>query len=175
MKIMLLLFSLLAYSSDFREYSCRLAKLESGNRHNVENRYGYLGKYQFGHLALVDIGFRSKRWEWTGKYGINNKKDFLESPIVQDIALSEWYDTLKTRIRRTKLINRVNSRFKGVKVTEHGLLAGCHLIGCYSLRLGMQSGVDIEDGNGTKVSKYMKEFVDIRRSRCQSEKKDSKE
>lgn len=135
----------------------KLSKLESNNNHSVVNQYGYLGKYQFGELALMDLKFKKNK-KWVGKYGIYNKEAFLSSPIIQDIAFSEWINILLLRIKRKKLYKYIGKTFKKSIVTREGLLAGCHLIGCRGLEKALKQNKDVTDGNGTKVSKYLEIF-----------------
>ena len=63
-----------------------LGERESSGDYGVVNTLGYLGKYQFGELALIDVGYYSadgtaaNDWKpgyWTGKDGVDSKADFL--------------------------------------------------------------------------------------------------
>ena len=50
---------------------------ESGNRYDVVNRFGYMGKYQFGKSTL-----------WTLKIKVT-KEAFLNSPDLQEYAMQQ--------------------------------------------------------------------------------------
>ena len=69
---------------------------ESSGNYKEENDAGYLGKWQFGEGALVDIGYYDDgEWtinDWKDEYwkdesGVNSKKEFLERPDIQDKAI----------------------------------------------------------------------------------------
>lgn len=78
--------------------------------YDTENRYGYIGKYQFGEAALFDLGYYSfdnsdhnlfrNDWvgNWSGKNGITSKQDYLHNGAAQEIIVREWHDTLWGRI-----------------------------------------------------------------------------
>jgi len=118
---------------------------ESSNRYNVVNQYGYMGKYQFGIKTLRQIGIETTR------------KEFLSSPDLQEEAMITLLKANKHNLRRQikkyegKLVN-------GILVTESGLLAAAHLGGPGSVKKWLRSGVDFKDGNGTKITSYIKTF-----------------
>ena len=75
-----------------------LGQRESSGDYKVENSIGYLGKWQFGELALRDINYYRKdgtkcndwgKEYWTNKNGADSKKKFLETPAIQDKAIRE--------------------------------------------------------------------------------------
>jgi hypothetical protein len=43
--------------ASYRDFLDALGERESGGDYGVVNSYGYLGKYQFGELALIDVGY----------------------------------------------------------------------------------------------------------------------
>ena len=118
---------------------------ESSNRYDVVNQYGYLGKYQFGIKTLKSIGIET------------TKKEFLSSPDLQEEAMITLLKSNQHNLRRQikkyegKLVN-------GILVTESGLLAAAHLGGPGSVKKWLRSGVDFKDGNGTKITSYIKTF-----------------
>ncbi|RUM59563.1 MAG: LysM domain-containing protein, partial [Persephonella sp.] len=42
---------------NYKDFLRALGYRESGGRYNIENSYGYLGKYQMGESALKDAGY----------------------------------------------------------------------------------------------------------------------
>jgi len=118
---------------------------ESSNRYNVVNQYGYMGKYQFGIKTLRQIGIET------------TKKEFLSSPDLQEEAMITLLKANQHNLRRQikkydgKLVN-------GILVTESGLLAAAHLGGPGSVKKWLRSGEDFRDGNGTKITSYIKTF-----------------
>jgi LysM repeat protein len=68
-----------------------LGARESSDNYEALNKLGYMGKYQMGTPALIDIGYKTK-FGWTGKDGINNQKDFLNSSTVQEKAARAYHE-----------------------------------------------------------------------------------
>jgi len=50
---------------------------ESGNRYTIVNKYGYMGRYQFGKSTLKGLGFKV------------TKDEFLNSPYIQEKAIQK--------------------------------------------------------------------------------------
>jgi len=93
-----------------------LAMKESSNIHTkIHPDLNYLGLYQFGEMALADIGYYKKEsvngeeikyknhWDgtWTGKNGIKSKDDFLNNRLVQDIAIREYHKKIWDQYLKT--------------------------------------------------------------------------
>src|SRR5690349_14562022 len=125
-----------------------LAKLESGNNYLIVNRFGYMGKYQIGRQALIEIGF-----------GNVSKEDFILTPELQEIAM--MFLLKKNKKFLQSYIGKYNCRtIKGVYITESGLLAGAHAIGYGAVIKWLDSNgqIDPVDGNKIKVSERIKQF-----------------
>jgi hypothetical protein len=119
---------------------------ESGNRYNVVNRFGYMGKYQFGKRTLRGLGFKI------------SKEEFLNSPEIQEEAMYKLLQQNKKSLR--KYINKYNGKIvHGVLVTESGLLAAAHLGGAGSVKKWFRTGKIRKDGNGVKITTYMERFA----------------
>jgi hypothetical protein len=118
---------------------------ESGNRYNIVNKYGYMGKYQFGKSTLRGLGFKV------------TQDEFLNSPYIQEKAMQSLlehnYKKLKKQIEKYcgKTIN-------GVYITESGVLAAAHLAGQGNVKKFFRRGYEFEDGFGTKMTTYMEQF-----------------
>lgn len=118
---------------------------ESGNRYDIVNRYGYMGKYQFGKRTLRGLGFKI------------SKKEFLNSPEIQEQAMLKLLQTNKKYLQ--KYIDKYNNKIvHGVLVTESGLLAAAHLGGAGSVKKWFRTGKARKDGNGVKITTYMVQF-----------------
>ena len=118
---------------------------ESGNRYDVVNRFGYMGKYQFGKSTLKTLKIKA------------NKKAFLNSPDLQEFAMLELLKFNKKRLQ--KYIDKYEGEVvHGVLVTESGLLAAAHLGGAGSVNKWFRSGKIRQDGNGVKITSYMIKF-----------------
>ena len=122
-----------------------LGHQESGNRYNIVNRYGYMGRYQFGKSTLKTLKIRVSRSE------------FLKDTVLQEQAMFALLKHNKKRLQ--KLITKFNGKtVHGVLVTESGLLAAAHLGGQGSVKKWFRSGRVRKDGNGVRITTYMRKF-----------------
>lgn len=143
-----------------------LAQRESANNPKRINKFGYIGKYQFGEEALVALGYYKKdgsrrndwRGKWTGKDGIYSKKDFLNSPSVQDIAAKELANLNWQTAKINKLDLSIGETVNGVTITKAGIIASMHLKGGKSVINFVNNGKNSYDGFGTGVEDYMEQF-----------------
>ena len=118
---------------------------ESGNRYNIVNKYGYMGKYQFGKRTLRGLGFKI------------SKEEFLNSPEIQEEAMHKLLQTNKKYLK--KYIDEYDGKIvHRVLVTESGLLAAAHLGGAGSVKKWFRTGKVRKDGNGVKITTYMERF-----------------
>ena len=110
------------------------------------NKFGYLGKYQFGAETLKMIG-------------VYNPDTFLYNPELQEKAFN-------ANVKRNKWILRkdierfVGKTIGGILVTESGILAAAHLAGAGSVKKYLRSygAENVSDAFGTSISYYMKRF-----------------
>ena len=118
---------------------------ESTNRYDVVNKWGYMGKYQFGKKTLKNLGYEI------------SKEEFLNSPHIQEKAMLDLLEHNKNILQSYidywdgKIIN-------GVKITESGILAAAHLAGPGNVKKYFQKGKNFKDGNGTKLTSYLTQF-----------------
>ncbi len=118
---------------------------ESGNRYDIVNRFGYMGKYQFGKRTLRGLGFKI------------SKEEFLNSPEIQEAAMRKLLQTNKKYLQ--KYIDEFDGQVvNGILVTESGLLAAAHLGGAGSVKKWFKTGKVRKDGNGVKITTYMQQF-----------------
>jgi len=119
---------------------------ESGGRYGVVNRFGYMGKYQFGKSTLRMIGIR-------------DAKRFLRSAALQEKAF--YANSSRNKWILRKFISYFEcKRVRGITVTESGLLAAAHLVGPGAVKDYLRSGGRkmFKDANGTSIEDYMKKF-----------------
>ncbi len=122
-----------------------LGHQESGNRYNIVNRFGYMGKYQFGKSTLRTLKIKV------------TKDAFLNSPDLQEYAMQQ--NLLYNKKRLQKYIDKFEGQeIDGTLVTESGILAAAHLGGAGSVKKYFRSGKIMEDGNGVKITSYLKRF-----------------
>lgn len=118
---------------------------ESSNRYEVVNKWGYMGKYQFGRKTLKNLG-----------YDIT-KKEFLNSPILQERAMLDLLNHNKKILQ--KYINYWDGKkINGTIITESGILAAAHLAGPGNVKRFLKEGKEFKDGNGTKLTRYLTQF-----------------
>lgn len=119
---------------------------ESSGNYKAVNRYGYLGKYQFGRSTLNHIKIEA------------TDEEFLNSPKLQEEAMHRLLLANKKSLR--KYIRKYNNKtVHGVYITESGLLAAAHLGGAGSVRKFLKKGYQFKDGNGTKLTSYIEQFA----------------
>jgi hypothetical protein len=118
---------------------------ESGNRYDIVNSFGYMGKYQFGKSTLKGLGFKV------------TQEEFLNNPALQEQAMYELLKHNKKKLRR--FIKKYDGKVvHGVLITESGILAAAHLAGQGNVRKFFRNGYEFKDGYGTKMTSYMEQF-----------------
>lgn len=117
----------------------------------------YLGYFQFGLIALKDIGYD------LSKYSINKKREFktnfLNSPELQKKCFIKLMK--KNESYLSDIIKEWDGKtINGIKVTKSGILMGSHLVGNGKTRKFFESDGKIipKDGNKTPITSYLKEF-----------------
>lgn len=138
----------------FEHFLWALAQRESGNDWKVYNKWGYMGKYQFGKLALEDLGY-------------GNCVTFEEFKVNPDV-FPEWLqdELIVTYIKKNKrnlgryIRNYDNCIIDSVEITESGIIAAAHLVGSGNTTKWFDNcgEIDIKDGNGVSIKEYMKTF-----------------
>lgn len=155
----------------YGDYNDVLGKRESGGQYNIENRIGYIGKYQWGSLALQDLGMvesgigSSNRKlndpsVWKGKFGIKSKEEFLNSPEAQEKVMVEWNKLLDKRMKSSGIEKFVGKEMNGVVLNKDGLRAAMHLLGANTVKRLLKQGdlTASKDANGVTALKYIKLF-----------------
>jgi len=134
---------------------------ESSGNYGAKNKYGYLGKYQFGKTALQDLGYRDKNGNWTGKNGVNSEADFLKAPEVQENAMKEFTQLQWKRLKGLGADKYIGQTVGGIKITKSGLVAAAHLGGPGNVVKFLKTGGQnvFRDGNGVPVTQYMAKFA----------------
>lgn len=118
---------------------------ESGNRYDITNKWGYMGKYQFGKQTLKGLGFKV------------TKKEFLNNPQLQEEAMMALL--LHNKEKLQKYIDVFDGQtVNGMYISESGILAAAHLGGQGSVKRYFRNGKVFKDGFGTKITSYMDKF-----------------
>ena len=139
----------------------RIGHRESSDEYGAVNTLGYAGRYQFGPMALVDVGLMHRdalegprrrvseimadSAAWTLPGGVQS---FLSDRFAQDEAM--W----KLLMRNERTLSRlglIDDRSPPQEVA--GLLMVAHLLGCGGARQ-FKAGSDGADAYGTSASEY---------------------
>jgi len=118
---------------------------ESSNNYLVVNEFGYMGRYQFGKATLKGLGINV------------TKEEFINNPKLQEKAMHMLLSHNKKKLKR--YIKKYEGQIiHGVLITESGVLAAAHLAGQGNVRKFLKNGFVFKDGNGTKMTSYIKQF-----------------
>lgn len=133
---------------DFIGFKEFLGFFESGSDYNKINRFGYLGKYQFGKGTLKI-------------YGVSDLNNFIKSPELQERVFLMNVKRNKWILRRE--IKKYSNIFLGdLYISESGILAAAHLSGPGNvkkfLRNNASKDFNKKDANGTSISDYIRIF-----------------
>ena len=118
---------------------------ESGNRYDITNTWGYMGKYQFGKSTLKGLGYDVSR------------KEFLNNPELQEEAMLSLLSHNKEKLQ-TYIDLFDGETINGMYISESGILAAAHLGGQGSVKRYFRNGKVFKDAYGTKITSYMKLF-----------------
>lgn len=133
----------------FRDFKSALGGRESSNNYQAKNKYGYLGRYQFGLARLTDFGLCRRKeettgwsnacFEWVAPF---SEEMFLGAPPLQDLVFIAHVSDLRRRL----------------SIFESGLVAGAHLNGFGGIQELLFKGESSKDALGTSILEYIKRF-----------------
>jgi len=118
---------------------------ESGNRYDIVNKYGYMGKYQFGKSTLKGLGFKV------------TQDEFLNSPYIQEKAMQALLEHNQKKLKK-QIEKYCGQTINGVYITKSGILAAAHLGGQGNVKKFFRNGSEFKDGFGTNITTYMEQF-----------------
>jgi len=169
-------------SGNIKKFLNALAETESTNTPDTINSMGYMGKYQFGEVALKDIlkqkpGESKEDYEerikkyWPQNFGkIKTDADFnwFKSKFASK-GTKFWPEHKQDLAMKQLLVNNkgylgdylkkwVGKKKKGVLITQSGLLAGAHLLGPSNVKKFLDHGIITKDGYGTPITDYIEKF-----------------
>lgn len=135
---------------DFVGFKNFLGFFESGSNYKKVNRFGYLGKYQFGKGTLKMYGVRN-----LSEYRLN--PELQEKVFLMNVMRNKW-------ILRREISWYSNRYLNGTYISESGIIAAAHLSGPGNVKKFLRShcnpDLDKRDANGTSISDYLKIFKD---------------
>ena len=169
-------------TGSIRKFLDVIADKESTNDPEKVNTIGYMGKYQFGEIALKDIlkqkpGESDEDYEnrikayWPKNFGkVRTDADFnffksrFKSKGVdfwpehkQDMAMKQLLKNNKAYLG-DYVDKWVGKKKNGIKITLSGLLAGAHLLGPSNVKNFLDNGTIAKDGYGTPITEYIEKF-----------------
>ena len=139
-------------------YYAQVGQSESSGNYSSENTLGFVGKYQFGHQALIDGGYVKSNVtsnsqlndpnSWTGKDGITNKQAWLDSQGVQEQAMEDY-----TKRNYNAMVQ--NGAITADMANEEvaGMLSVSHLLGAGGAK-NWRAGSGGADAYGTTGDQY---------------------
>ena len=135
---------------DYVGFKNFLGFFESGSNYNKVNRFGYLGKYQFGKGTLKMYGVRN-----LFEYRVN--PELQEKVFLMNVMRNKW-------ILRREISWYSNRYLNGTYISESGIIAAAHLSGPGNVKKFLRShcnpDLDKRDANGTSISDYLNIFKD---------------
>jgi hypothetical protein len=141
---------------DYQSYAQKIGEKESGGKYDAVNTLGYLGKYQFGALALQDMGLVKKGTSLKGlddpaNWNIEGgKKAFLSNSQLQEDTMVKYTKQNFATLNRIGVINNKSSQ-KEIA----GYLAASHLLGPGGAKQ-LAQGKAGSDAYGTSSATYFK-------------------
>ncbi len=146
--------------SNFEKAKECLGARESNNNYHAVNRFGYLGRYQFGAAALEDIGFIKrgcyKRYRnrvpskcWIGKRGVKSRVNFLDNSSAQDYALNRFFNVNYKKLLSNKTLTKSSTQTYILQA-----LFVSHLLGVKAAHKYFKKNINDKDGNGTTAREY---------------------
>ena len=156
----------------FDAFFATLRHMESGGDYRSVNTLNFVGAYQFGEAALVDLGYVRRDPNvydnnfgggFTGKDGIRSVGEFLNNPRVQDKAARTWMKVMWRYIEGERLHRYAWTKVGGVILTPSGMLGATHLLGTGGLHDFIRSGGSskVRDPYGTPILRYVKKLADF--------------
>lgn len=163
-----------------------LAIRETGQQnppYDIQNDWGFIGRYQFGEALLIDLGYYQVenpyngggngvdrnywRGVWTGKNGINSTEEFKQNKNnVQEIAIREALQLNWNRVNQIlqesgrSIEEFIGQDRQGVIISQSGILAAAHLRGEYGVTNLLLNNEVSSDESGTSILEYLREFAD---------------
>jgi Ca2+-binding RTX toxin-like protein len=146
-------------SKSYAKFFDKLGKLASGDDYGAVSADNFLGRYQMGERAMIDIGLvfadatptnNDYSGGFTGKYGIKTSRVFLIDEAAQDAAIEEYMAILFGDLGDFWRFE--GQVLDGTKLTISGMLAGTYLVGVGSFKTYLSSGGDTVPGGANLIN-----------------------
>ena len=141
---------------DYKSYAEKIGEKESGGKYDAVNTLGYLGKYQFGAMALQDMGLVKKGTSLKGlddpaNWNIDGgKQAFLNNAQLQEDTMLKY---TKQNLSTLNRIGVVTDKSSTQDIA--GYLAASHLLGPGGAKQ-LAKGEVGKDAYGTSSASYFK-------------------
>lgn len=149
------------------------AATESSFNYNAVNNSGYIGAYQFGAMALEDLGLVKKG---TGKKGNSALKDpsnwnikgglneFLTNKSMQDKAFVDYVNINYKYLKNKGISDEQLGLGKNVDIGQVMYWSkASHLVGHNGAGKLLKHGIDKKDGNGQSAREYGNQAAEAHR------------
>lgn len=104
----------------------------------VRQSNGALGRYQMTHAGLLAAGMVNANGNWTGKYGIHSRSQFLAHHEAQEHALPDFLHETERQLRANGAFDYVGRSVNGIvapfPISRAGLIAAGHKQGARKTR-----------------------------------------
>jgi hypothetical protein len=144
---------------DYKSYATKIGEKESGGKYDTVNSIGYVGKYQFGAMALEDMGLVKKGVGKKGQKALDvsdnwtisgGKQAFLNNAQLQEDTMKRYTMQNYKTLNRLGVVNKDSSPEQVA-----GYLASSHLLGPGGA-LELSQGKSGSDAYGTSAASYYK-------------------
>lgn len=147
---------------DFEEFKEALAERESNGEYGCKNKFGFLGKYQFGKARLYDFGLSVEGYHPKGKPVLRyiTEEEFLDNRELQDVLFMKHVELYANSFSKKykAFINKTYTHdSEPFEITLSGMVAVAHLLGPGGLK-DFLNGTNKKDGLGTEASEYAMKF-----------------
>jgi hypothetical protein len=166
--------NVVAWKGGLKNFKDSLGFKESSSNWDAwKSKGGYMGKYQIGKIALIDISSKDinlfgKKFNgddadaFISKFKIYRSATF--TPEQQERALEILLLANKKYLGELYIQDIIGTVIDGITITESGLLAAAHLVGanrikkCKCITDIKQLNKRCKDGNGIHAIEYAKQF-----------------
>jgi len=160
-------------AATMEDYVTYLNKREMSGRRDPEalktfNRFGYVGAFQMGSMALEEAGLLKKGTSNGGKARkavIMDGKNWVGGEKTRDMWLGSWDMQKRSAIRlgeiNKKRLEKVFAE-KGIvdRTDQISYMMAAHLGGSWSVKKALRGGEERHDGNGVGIWEYRDGFMD---------------